>query len=414
MARISLLFSLALVLAIGSVLAHPPTDKKIEKTLCPSTLAKVQAFPYTEISNFVQKKVQFAPKTIAFKTLFAVCKGYTEFLGAFEFSGSKDVFHVVHVKFALMTRAMVAAQAHIGVEGDLAVKLGKSYTVMAERFVKLVEKMAAVSAKYKFDANAKISVSERAEIEKCVSKLKSAIRSYVKVISQCSTKFSAGKNIGFPTYPGGFIGGIAKQGLGYADKLVGAHGQVGAGVEIGAKAKVGAHAKGKVGVESEVKVGGKTGGFLNYGPIVQPKGKVGVQSEAKVGGNGGYYDGFMKYMGKGQFDAAGKAKVGAHVKGKVGAQGEAKVGGNGGYWEGFQKYLGKGQFDAAGKAKVGAHVKGKVGAQGEAKVGGNNGGYWEGFQKYLGKGQFDAAGKAHVGGGSGFRPLSNPHKKHLD
>ncbi|EFH53388.1 hypothetical protein ARALYDRAFT_484650 [Arabidopsis lyrata subsp. lyrata] len=346
MARISLLFSLALVLAIGSVLAHPPTDKKIQKTLCPSTLAKVQAFPYTEISNFVQKKVQFAPKTIAFKTLFAVCKGYTEFLGAFKFSGSKDVFHVVHVKFALMTRAMVAAQAHIGVEGDLAVKLGKSYTVMAERFVKLVEKMAAVSAKYKFNANAEISVSERAEIEKCVSKLKSAIRSYVKVISQCSTKFSAGKNIGFPTYPGGFLGGIAKQGLGYADKLVGAHGQVGAGVEIGAKAKVGAHAKGKVGVER----------FLKYGPIVQPKGKVGVQSEAKVGG----------------------------------------------------------QFDAAGRAKVGAHVKGKVGAQGEAKVGGNNGGYWEGFQKYLGKGQFDAAGKAHVGGGSGFRPLSNPHKKHLD
>ncbi|KAG7626943.1 hypothetical protein AtNW77_Chr3g0189631 [Arabidopsis thaliana] len=333
MARISLLFSLALVLAIGSVLAHPPTHKKLQKTLCPSTLSKVQAFPYLEVSSFVEKKVQFAPKTIAFKSLFSICKSYIDFLGGVKFSASRDVFHVVHVKFTLMTKAMVIAQAHIGVEGDLAVKLGKSYTVMAERFVNLLEMMSTVSAKYKFDANAKISASESAEIEKCVMKLKSAIRSYVKVISQCSTKFSAGKSIGFPTYPVGFIGGIAKQGLGYAGKIVGAHGQVGAGFEIGAKAKVG--------VQSEK--------FLEYGPITKPKGRVGVQGEVKVGG----------------------------------------------------------QVHAAGKAKVRAQV--------EAKVGGETGsGYYDGIMKYFGKGHFDAAGKAHVSGGSGFRPLSNPHKKHLD
>ncbi|KAL1200844.1 hypothetical protein V5N11_022334 [Cardamine amara subsp. amara] len=293
MARISLLFSLALVLAIGSVLAHPPSHKKTPKTLCPPTLSKLQTFPFIEISKYLEKKAQSAPDTIQFKALFAICKGYNDYIGALAFTSSKKVSGSVHTKFALMTKALFAAQAHVGVDGVLAVKLSKSYSAMAEGYVKLVQKIAVISAKAKFNANAQISVSDRAAIQKCVMKLKVAIRVYVNVISQCSKTFSVEKKIG----AGGFIGAGVNHGLGLGGKLIGlgGKGQVGAGVLVG----------GKLGAKGGVHVGGKVGGHVGAKIGAQGKAKGGVHVGAKAGGNvGGFFGGFLG------FDAAGKAKVG--------------------------------------------------------------------------------------------------------
>ncbi|EOA25353.1 hypothetical protein CARUB_v10018676mg [Capsella rubella] len=273
MARISLLFSLALVLAIGSVLAHPPTHKKTQKTLSIFTLSKLQSYPYNEISKFVEKQAQSAPNKIQFKKLFATCKGFTEYLGSVKYTGSKEeVVNASYAKLSMFTKELVAAQRQVGV-GLLSAKLSHSYAVMAERYVRLVGRIAAISMEYKFNANAKISKTEKVEIEKAVFKLKGSIRVYVKVITKCTKKFSVGKNIDFPFTPrGGFLGTFAQKSVD-ADKsyeLIG----------VGRDSKVGR----EIGFGSSGHAGGKS--------IGAGKGKAG-----KIGGSFG-------------FDAAGKVKIG--------------------------------------------------------------------------------------------------------
>ena len=244
MARTSLLLSLALVLVIASVSAHPPKPKKTQKNICPPTLAGVQTFPSLEISKFIEKKAKSAPNSVQFNTLFSICKTYSNQLAAFKAAGVKNVYSVVYTKYAMITKAMFAAEAAVGVEGALAIKLEKSFNGMAGCFVKLEEKIAEISAKYKFNANAEISQGDRHKIDECLVKLKGAINVFVKVISECSMKFSAVKQIGIPLVPGGgLIGGFAKNGVGFGSSVIGLSGHSQAEAE--AKVGIQGHAGGR-------------------------------------------------------------------------------------------------------------------------------------------------------------------------
>ncbi|CAA7051928.1 unnamed protein product [Microthlaspi erraticum] len=271
MARISLLFALAFVVAIGSVTAHAPINRRTQKNVCPSTLSEVQQFPSVEISKLIEKKALTGPNTLQFRTLFAVCKSYNDYLASIKFSAAKNVLGLVHAKYALVTKAMLAAQALVGVEGQLSVELSKSYTGMAKGYVSIVQTIAQLSAKYKFIASAEIRKSDRAKVEKCLSKLKAAIDVFVNVVSECSNKLTSEEKVGLPIkFRGGFIG---KKSLGFRENFIGlgANGQVGgeveAGVKLGGHAKVGA----KVGAKAGAKVGAKAGA------------KVGAKAGAKVG-----------------------------------------------------------------------------------------------------------------------------------
>ncbi|CAH2045023.1 unnamed protein product [Thlaspi arvense] len=192
MARISLLFTLALVLAIGSVSAHPKSDKKTQKSLCPPTLGGLKTFPSIEISKLIEKRAQIGPNTVTFNTLFAICKAYGDHLAAFKVAGVKNVFGLVHAKYAFMAKAMLAAQATVGIKGELAVKLEKSYTAMASGFAEIEEMIAQIVAKYNFDVNAEISKGDRIKIEKCLIKLKGSISVFVKVQYDAAGKAKIG------------------------------------------------------------------------------------------------------------------------------------------------------------------------------------------------------------------------------
>ncbi|KFK33754.1 hypothetical protein AALP_AA5G055800 [Arabis alpina] len=288
MARISLLFTLALVLAIVSVSAHPPSHKKTEKILCPSTLSGLQSYPYNEISKIVQKKaLETVDEAAQFKILFSICKGYTDYLGTFQnFTGLQNVVNMVHAKYAVMSSAMLAAHASVGVEGSFSIELSNSYSKMAQGYVELAQKIVTISAKYNFNANAKISIGERAEIEHCLIKLKGSIRVFFKVIAEVSKECSIKKSFGFRGgLSDGFMGTVGIQSIPFSGQ---------AGANIGAHAaKLGAKAGVQVGAKAGVKAGGKIGA------------KAGVQVGAKAGGNIG-----RLFGGRVQFDAAGTAKVG--------------------------------------------------------------------------------------------------------
>ena len=358
MARISLLLFIAVVLAIGSVSAHPP--KKTKKNLCPPTLSQLQTFPSIEISKLIEKKIKSAPNTPQFSTLFAICKGYSDYLAVFKVKAVKSAFGSIHTKFVMMTEAMFAAQAAVGVEGELASRVRKSYKVMADGFVELEQMIAEISAKYNFDANAQISKADRFKIEKCLIKLKGYINVFVKVITKCSAKF-AGKPMGNPVVPGSLFDGFLKKGVQLGGNFFGAiRGNVGGAI------------------------GGNTGGNVGAG--------VGVGGNAGAG-VGGLVGGKVGGRGRGKVGGRGKGKVGGRVGGNFGAQGEVKVGG---------------QAGAGGK--VGGKGRGKVGGN----AGGQDGGFFGGSVGFGGGVQYDAAGKAHLGGGSAFRPLSHTSNKHLD
>ncbi|KAF8066132.1 hypothetical protein N665_1159s0003 [Sinapis alba] len=270
MARTSLLLSLALVLVIASVSAHPPKPKKTQKNICPPTLGGIQTFPSIEISKFIENKAKSAPNSDQFNTLFSICKTYSNQLAAFKVTGAKNVFGMVYTKYAMITKAMFAAEAAVGIEGSLAAKLEKSYNGMAGCFVKLEEKIAEISAKYNFNANAKISQGDRDKMDECLVKLKGAITVFVKVISECSMKFSAVKQIGIPLISSrGFIGGFAKNGVGFGSNLVGLRGNSQAEAEA------------KVGVKGHV--GGRRlfGGFFDFGGFV----KYDAAGKAKFSGD---------------------------------------------------------------------------------------------------------------------------------
>ncbi|KAF2553159.1 hypothetical protein F2Q68_00036558, partial [Brassica cretica] len=313
MARISLLLFIAVVLAIGSVSAHPP--KKTKKNLCPPTLSQLQTFPSIEISKLIEKKIKSAPNTPQFSTLFAICKGYSDYLAVFKVKAVKSAFGSIHTKFVMMTEAMFAAQAAVGVEGELASRVRKSYKVMADGFVELEQMIAEISAKYNFDANAQISKADRFKIEKCLIKLKGYINVFVKVITKCSAKF-AGKPMGNPVVPGSLFDGFLKKGVQLGGNFFGAiRGEVKVGGQAGAGGKVGGKGRGKVGGKGRGKVGGNVGAQGEVKVGGQAGVKLGANAGAKVGANvggnaGGFFGGSMGFGGGVQYDAAGKAHLG--------------------------------------------------------------------------------------------------------
>ncbi|KAG5381693.1 hypothetical protein IGI04_033163 [Brassica rapa subsp. trilocularis] len=267
MARTSLLLSLALVLVIASVSAHPPNPKKTQKNICPPTLGGIQTIPSNEISKFIEEKAKSAPNSVQFNALFSICKTFSNQLAALKAAGVRNVIRVAYTKYAMIAKAMFAAEAAIGIEGSFAAKLEKSYNVMAGCFLKLEEKIAEISAKYKFNANAMISQGDRDKIDECLINLKGAITVFVKEITECTMKFSSVKQIGIPLVRGsggGLVGAFTKNGVGFGSKMIGLSGH--------------SQAEAKVGVQSHV--GGRRlfGGFFDH------------------------LGGFVKY------DAAGKAK----------------------------------------------------------------------------------------------------------
>ncbi|KAG2278778.1 hypothetical protein Bca52824_061333 [Brassica carinata] len=261
MARTSLLLSLALVLVIASVSAHPPNPKKTQKNICPPTLGGIQTIPSNEISKFIEGKAKSAPNSAQFNALFSICKTFSNQLAAFKVAGVRNVIRVAYTKYAMIAKAMFAAEAAIGIEGSLAAKLEKSYNGMAGCFLKLEEKIAEISAKYKFNVHAMISQGDRDKIDECLINLKGAITVFVKEITECTMKFSSVKQIGGG---GGLIGAFTKNGVGFGSKMIGLRGH--------------SQAEAKVGVQSHV--GGRRlfggffdhlGGFVKYDAVGKAK-----------------------------------------------------------------------------------------------------------------------------------------------
>lgn len=79
MAKISLLLSLAFTLSLGSlflsVSSHTPPAP-----LCPKTVSELQTLPFAKVTEILNHKEKFSPKTAEIKAMFTVCKDYVEYL----------------------------------------------------------------------------------------------------------------------------------------------------------------------------------------------------------------------------------------------------------------------------------------------------------------------------------------------
>ncbi|ESQ47038.1 hypothetical protein EUTSA_v10027713mg [Eutrema salsugineum] len=195
MARISLLFSLAFSLALGSlflsVSGHAP-PAPIRKQLCPKTVSELQTLPFTQIIDMLSRKERLAPKTPEFKAMFTMCKGYVTYLESlYKFENPiVDVLGIAKAKYALMTKAILAARASVSgkVDKKTSVKLRKSCAALTKGFLKIQETIVTISAKHDFKADAKINVQESKNIGDAMKYFKKSINAFMDVVKELEKK----------------------------------------------------------------------------------------------------------------------------------------------------------------------------------------------------------------------------------
>lgn len=348
MARISLLFSLAFALAIGSLLlsvsGHAP-PAPLKKTLCPKTVSELQTLPFTEITKILKQKEKFAPKTAEFKAMFTMSKGYIAYLESlYKFEKPiVDVLGIAKIKYALMTKVILEAQASVSVKVDkkTSLKLKKSCAGLIKGFLTIQKTIVKISAKHDFNANAKINVHESKIIGDAVLNFKSSISAFVDVV--CDLEKKKTKKVGlhartleedddedrrerakndferflekFADKFGGYLGGKT-------------HGRELTEAEFNANSHVGADVKGFETIYENFSqfFGGYLGGDSTHGRELT-EAKVGVNAGAQTGVIvNGRFEKFSKFFNSFlRGNAHGRKLVEAQAGVKAGAQANVAV-----------------------------------------------------------------------------------------
>ncbi|EOA15854.1 hypothetical protein CARUB_v10007646mg [Capsella rubella] len=201
MARISLLFFLAFVLALGSLsfsVSGHALPLSPRKQPCPKTVSELQTLPFTQITEILNRKARSAPKTAEFKAMFTMCKGYVAYLESlYKFENPiVDVLGIAKTRYALMTKAILAAQASVSgkVNKKTSLKLKKSYADFTKGFFQIKETIVDISAKHEFKAEAKITAQESKKLNKAMINFKNSINTFMNVV--CDLEKSKTKKLG--------------------------------------------------------------------------------------------------------------------------------------------------------------------------------------------------------------------------
>ncbi|CAA7055363.1 unnamed protein product [Microthlaspi erraticum] len=464
MARISLLFSLAFALAVGSlflsVSGHAAPSVPLKKTLCPKTVSELQTLPFTEITKILKQKEKLAPKTAEFKAMFTMCKGYIAYLeSVYKFENPiVDVLGIAKTKYALMTKAILVAQASVSVsvkvDKKTSLKLKKSCGGLIKGFLKIQKTIVKISAKHDFKANAKISVHESKVIGDAVLDFKSSISAFVDVVIDLEKKKT--KKVGlhartleedededaknsferflekFSDKFGGYLGGKT-------------HGRDLTEAEVNADAHVGAEAEVNETIYERFSkfFGGYLGGDSTHGrelteAKVMSHGRelyvVGVNAEAPAGANAGAQadvevksplDKFTQFFGSFLGSSHGRELY------VVGVNAEAPAGANAGaqadvevnnrldkFTQFFGSFLGSNHgrelyvVGVNSQAPAGANT----GAQADVEVKTTLDKFTQFFGSFLGSNhgrELTEAGKTRVAGKDGFRSRNRAHYKHF-
>ncbi|KAL1205422.1 hypothetical protein V5N11_011321 [Cardamine amara subsp. amara] len=195
MARISLLLSLAFVLALGSLFlsvsghASPALPRK---SSCPKTVSELQTLPFIKITKILNQKERFAPKTAEFKAMFTMCKGYVAYLESlYKFENPiVDVLGIAKTRYALMTKAILAAEASVSgkVDKKTSLKLKKSSADFTKGFLTIKELIVKISAKHQYKADAKLNASESKKLDNALIKFKNSINDFLNVVNNLEKK----------------------------------------------------------------------------------------------------------------------------------------------------------------------------------------------------------------------------------
>ncbi|KFK33184.1 hypothetical protein AALP_AA6G341200 [Arabis alpina] len=189
MARISLLFSLAFALSLGSlflsVSGHAPPALKVNH-LWPKTVSELQTLPFTKITHLLNQKIDFAPKTVEFKALFTSCKDYVAYLDSLYKLENPivDVLGIAKAKDMLM-KDIIAAGISVIKKPDYTNtkrRLRKSCYGLMKTFVEIQKTIINISAKHDYKANAKISFRESAKINKVVDEFWMYLNAFMDIV----------------------------------------------------------------------------------------------------------------------------------------------------------------------------------------------------------------------------------------
>ncbi|CAH8391980.1 unnamed protein product [Eruca vesicaria subsp. sativa] len=186
MARISLLLSLAFSLALGSMFIsvdsyEPPSP------LFPKTVSELQTLPFAKITEIINYKEKFAPKTAKIKAMFTVCKGYVKYLESLYKFGKPivDVSGIAKTKYALTTKAILSVEASISgkVDKKTSLKLKESCVGVIKGLRHIQNVISKISAKHNYKADASISLRESNKIGAVILYFRNSITDFMDLVN---------------------------------------------------------------------------------------------------------------------------------------------------------------------------------------------------------------------------------------
>ncbi|KAJ0255122.1 Uncharacterized protein HA466_0099260 [Hirschfeldia incana] len=191
MARISLLLSFAITLSLGSLFLFV-SSHALPVPLIPKTVSELQTLPFAKITEILNHKEKFAPKTAKIKTMFTMCKGYVGYLESLYKSENPivDVLGIAKTKYALTTKAISAVQASISGEVDkkTSLKLRKSCAGLTKAFLHIQKAIAKISAKHNYKADANINFRESKQITDAILYFRNSINDFMDLVNDFEEK----------------------------------------------------------------------------------------------------------------------------------------------------------------------------------------------------------------------------------
>lgn len=186
MAKISLLLSLAFTLSLGSlflsVSSHTPPAP-----LCPKTVSELQTLPFAKVTEILNHKEKFSPKTAEIKAMFTVCKDYVEYLESLFKSENRIIgaLGIAKTKYTLTTKAIIAVQATIigKVDKKTSLKLVKSCDGFTKGFLHIQKAILKISAKHNYKADASINFRESKKIGDAMLYFRNSINDFMDLVN---------------------------------------------------------------------------------------------------------------------------------------------------------------------------------------------------------------------------------------
>ncbi|CAN7059300.1 unnamed protein product [Brassica rapa subsp. trilocularis] len=191
MARISLLLSLAFTLSLGSLFLSVSSHTS-PVPLFPKTVSELQTLPFAKITEILNHKEKFSPKTARIKAMFTMCKGYVEYLESLYKSENPivDVLGIAKTKYALTTKAILAVQASIigKVDKKTSFKLMKSCAGFTKGLLHVQKAILKISAKHNYKADASINFRESKKIGDAMLYFRNSINDFMDVVNDFEEK----------------------------------------------------------------------------------------------------------------------------------------------------------------------------------------------------------------------------------